>query len=135
MLKNCDECNRVFAHPTRFLCSDCYEKAQSSFNAVKEYLKENQGASVAEVAQETQVEVEIIYEYIREGRLDIVPSDVKYHCEICKAEISSGRLCSKCSGDLARGFRDKPTQIPEPETKPERKSTRVHYLDQIKDRR
>lgn len=135
MLKNCEKCNRVFAHPTRSMCEGCFEEELANFVAVKEYLKENPGASVAQVANETEVDVGIIYEYIRQGRLDIIPSDVKFHCEICGAEISFGRICPKCKGDLVKGFRSQPVSEPEPESKPRDRGSKVHYLDQIKDRR
>lgn len=132
MLKNCQECNRVFAHPTRRLCEDCYQKEQESFAAVKDYLQEHPGAPVGEVSRETEVDLETIYEFIREGRLDVVPGDVQLRCEICGDQISSGRVCSKCRTE----FRKRPHTSPEHDSKPKSTSTKVHYLDQInKDRR
>ena len=41
MLKNCEVCGRVFAHPTRVLCEDCYNEVQAKYRAVKEYLQKN----------------------------------------------------------------------------------------------
>ncbi len=131
VLRNCEECNRVFAHPSRRLCEDCYQKEQEQFTAVKEYLQENPGASVAEVAKATEVDLDTIYEFIREGRLHIIPSDVEFQCEICGDTISTGRVCSKCRAE----FRKSSYVAPEPENKSQSRSSRVHYLDQIKDRR
>ena len=131
MLRNCEECNRVFSHPTRRLCVDCFEKRQEAFNKVKDYLKEHPNASVAQVSVDTEVELETIYEFIREGRLPIIPRDVDLRCEICDAPISVGRVCSKCRAEL-QGEKVRPVQ-----QKREQGSTasRVHYLDRIRDRR
>lgn len=129
MLRNCDECNKVFAHPTRRLCESCYKEAQKAFVTVKEYIIENPGASVATVAQETEVDVEIIYEYIRQGRLNVIPRDVELHCDICGDRINSGRICVKCRSD----FKKKPEE-PVLEQEEKSRSSRVHYLDQIKKR-
>lgn len=132
MLKNCRECNRVFAHPSRDLCEDCYERLQKEFTAVREYLQKNPGASVAEVAKETEVDLDKIYEFIREGRLNVVPHDVQFHCEVCGEIIATGRVCAKCRSEFRKG-----SYIPpEPkETGNSSAGTRIHFLDQIKDRR
>lgn len=128
MLKNCENCNRVFSHPSRSLCDACYQEAQRAFSAVKVFLQENPGATVAEVAHETEVELETIYEYIRQGRLTVVPKDAELLCEICSTPISVGRVCARCRTSLVTG-KEEPLQ---------RKSgdgSRVHYLDQLKGRR
>lgn len=131
MLKNCELCNKVFAHPNRSLCEDCYRSTQKKFDAVKEYLHENPGASVVEVAEATEVEVEIIYEYIKEGRLNIIPKDAQLVCEICGTKIQSGRVCVECRTQLQpEGFG---TSAQPRESR--RQSSKVHYLDQIKRQR
>lgn len=131
VLKNCKECNKVFAHPTRQLCEDCYLEAQQEFEAVKEFLEENPGATVAEVAEATEIDVETIYEYIKEGRLAVVPKDVELHCQICGAKIDSGRVCARCRSD----FRADSAPAPRREDPSRGKGTRMHYLDEIKRRR
>ncbi|HOQ72830.1 MAG: hypothetical protein PHG88_08615 [Limnochordia bacterium] len=131
MLKNCELCGKLFAHPARTLCEDCYGKVQESYEAVKEYLQKHPGASVAEVAQATETEVDTIYQFIREGRLSIIPKDVSLTCEICGAPITTGRICRKCRAELAQTA-PKETQ---PGTKRPVDDSRVRYLDQIKRRR
>ena len=128
MLKNCEECNKVFAHPTRRLCQSCYDIAQKSFTAVKEYLLEHPGATVVEVSNETGVDPELIYEYIRDGRLSVVPKDALLLCEICGDPISSGRVCVKCRSS----FRKNSYEPPESKDKPKDTKTKVHYLNQVK---
>lgn len=128
MLRNCEECNRIFSHPTRTLCNECYEEAQRSFKAVKEYLVENPGASVARVAKETEVPVEIIYEYIQEGRLDVIPKDAVLKCAICGTAINVGRVCTKCRDDL----RSTITTEQGKSRDSLRSRSRVHILDTIR---
>ncbi len=132
MLKNCKECNRVFAHPTRQLCEDCYLQAQQAFEAVKDFLESNPGATVAEVAEATKVDVETIYEYIKQGRLSVVPKDAGLTCQICGAQIDKGRVCSKCRAEL----REDPGAQSESREKERTSGSRMHYLgDEIKRRR
>jgi len=131
VLKNCDVCGKVFAHPTRTLCEECYKEAQARFQAVKDYLQRNPGATVAEVAEATETDVDVIYQYIREGRLSIVPRDAGLQCELCGASIQIGRICSRCLGKLEQAAGKGPVQ----ESRKEADDSKVRYLDQIKRRR
>lgn len=133
MLKNCEACNRVFAHPTRVLCQECHEKAQRAFEVVKDYLQKNPGATVVEVAQATEVDLELIYEYIRQGRLSVVPKDAQLRCAICGNPIDLGKVCRKCREGLKKGSQEELET--RPADKPQSRSTRIHYLDQIRDRK
>ncbi len=130
MLRNCEECNRLFSHPARSLCQDCYDQAKKSFDAVKKYLRDNPGATVAQVARDTEVDLELIYDYIREGRLDVIPKDARLQCSICGAPISVGRVCAKCRNDLRSTMTSEPTRS---QGKP-KVDSRVHTLENIKDR-
>jgi flagellar operon protein (TIGR03826 family) len=130
MLKNCEECNRVFAHPTRSLCEECYEKARKSFDAVKKYLQENPGATVAQVSKDTEVDLELIYEYIREGRLDVVPRDARLQCTICGTSIAVGRVCQSCRSELRSTMTSEPSKSPGTS----KLDSRIHILDNIKNR-
>ncbi len=130
MLRNCEECNRVFSHPTRSLCNECYEEAQKSFKTVKDYLRENPGASVAQVSKETEVPIELIQEYIQEGRLDVIPRDAILKCAICGSAINVGRICAKCRGDLRSTIS---TEKARTRDTGDRARSRMHILDSIRD--
>ncbi len=131
MLKNCDECNRVFSHPTRVLCQECYDQALRSYGAVRDYLKANPGATVAEVAKDTDTTVEVIYEYIRQGRLDVVPKDARLYCAICGTSIDKGKVCASCRNDL-RNTMTQEASKPEGKSK---SSLRVHTAEHIRKQR
>lgn len=130
MLRNCEECNRLFSHPTRVLCQECYEKAKRSFELVKKYLQDNPGATVAQVARDTEVDLELIYEYIQEGRLDVIPKDATLQCSICGASISVGRVCAKCRNELRSTMSSEPSRY----QGKSKNGSRVHILDNLKDR-
>jgi flagellar operon protein (TIGR03826 family) len=130
MLRNCEECNRVFSHPSRGLCPECYEKAQKDFDAVRNYLKENPGATVVEVARETEVDVDLIYEYSQEGRLDVVPRDASLQCTICGASITIGRVCARCRNDLRNTMSQK-AQAPKLKS---RQDAKVYTIEHLKSR-
>lgn len=132
MLKNCADCGRIFAHPARNLCDECYKKVQETFHKVKEFLQKNPGATVVEVANATEVDVETIYEFIREGRLKVVPRDVSLSCEVCGDPITTGRFCARCRSSLVKGLQGE--ELPRPTPKLDTDS-RVRYLDQLKQRR
>lgn len=107
MLRNCIECNRVFSHPTNKLCPECLRLRNQEFEAVREYLREHPNALLIDVVTKTGVRVERIYEFIDEGRLKIVPADVRFRCQVCGAEITSGRICNSCKKQLTSN-RDNP---------------------------
>lgn len=128
LLKNCEVCGRVFAHPTRVLCEDCYNEVQAKYRAVKEYLQKNPGATVAEVAQAAETDVEVIYQFIREGRLSVVPKDAGLTCEICGRPITVGRICHNCRSELeGKAYK--------PPAEKDSDGSRVRYLDQIRRQR
>lgn len=129
MLRNCSQCHRVFSHPTQRLCPSCFQAHQKLFESVKEYLRDHPRAKVAEVAEATGATLEQIYEYIRQGRLSVIPVDIELTCEICDSPITQGRICAKCGQDLEDSpHRSKP--IP---ASPTGSRARMHILDKIRE--
>ncbi|NLM25476.1 MAG: MerR family transcriptional regulator [Firmicutes bacterium] len=136
MIKNCQECNKIFAHPTMKICQSCYNKRNQDFAKVKEYLMKNRYATVAEVSQATEVSIERINEFIEEGRLKMRPVDVVLRCAICDKKIESGRLCNECSAQVKEG--SKSVKKDEDESKQEieeRITGKIHLYDEIRGRR
>lgn len=131
MLRNCQDCNKVFSHPTMRLCQSCYNKKNEEFLKVKEYIINNRSAFIYEVSTETQVSVETINGFITEGRLKIRPADVVLQCAICQSIIESGRVCNKCSSQLQEDY-----SKAEPKLEEQTGETgKVHIYDQIRTRR
>lgn len=71
----CRDCGRLFGFLPRGVCVDCQDLRERRFQAVKEYLADNRGASILQTASETGVEEGLIVGWIREGRLQYAGTD------------------------------------------------------------
>lgn len=102
-LINCKQCGRLFNRVAKDICPDCIKKETDEFSKVSEYLRKNRGASPVEVHEATEVELEIIYRFIREGRLVSTPN-MTYPCDRCGNPTTMGRFCKKCTDELQSQF-------------------------------
>ncbi len=75
-VETCRECGRLFGFLPRGICVDCQDLREQRFQAVREYLRDNPGASVLQTATATGVEEGLIVGWIREGRLRYAGHDV-----------------------------------------------------------
>jgi len=100
-LANCRECGKLFLKISSDICPECQKKEEEDFNRVKDYLKENPNAKIAEIMEGTGVTETRINKFIRAGRLSIKPT-----CESCGKAIDSGRLCPECRLKLLREVRN-----------------------------
>lgn len=66
---SCKGCGGIFAFLPRGLCADCIDRREESFHAVRDYLRDNPGASVIAACTATGVAERVVAEFIREGRL------------------------------------------------------------------
>lgn len=96
-IRNCVRCGRIFRKVSLPFCPACVKLDQEEFERVRRYLKEHPNATVVEVSEETDVPVNRIYGWVREGRLTTGSGgDWSVECEVCGTQISSGRLCDAC---------------------------------------
>lgn len=102
--KQCKYCGTIFQSTGGNECPRCMKDREEKFTIIKEYLYKNQGASVAEISNETGIEEKLILHFLRDGRLEMVVADGSLACEKCGAPIKSGRLCRKCSESLSRAL-------------------------------
>lgn len=105
-VKNCRTCGRLFNYVSGpRICPSCREALEAKFQEVKEYIRENNGAGINEIAEACDVEVSQIHQWLRESRLELAPdSPITLACENCGAPIRSGRFCDKCTNAVAQGF-------------------------------
>lgn len=101
-VKSCKRCGKIFQYITGIqLCPRCKKDEEELFQVVKAYLRENRGATMEEVCQETGASVKMIERYLRDGRLEVMPdSPMALSCEQCGTKIRTGRLCEKCRAKL-----------------------------------
>lgn len=131
-VKNCKGCNRLFQYiggPP--LCPACREALENKFAEVKEFIYQNPGTSIAQVAEETDVSVKQIKQWIREDRLVLSEAtEDGIECEHCGIPIRSGRFCEKCKNQIASGFSatiSRPVASA-PEKKTEKTGNKMRFL-------
>lgn len=72
----CTGCGRIHSFLPRGLCADCIDARETQYRAVRDWLSDNRGASIAEAAEATGVEETLILAFVREGRLETVDPDL-----------------------------------------------------------
>ncbi|MCK8816036.1 flagellar protein [Natroniella sulfidigena] len=105
-IQKCKDCKQIFA-PVRKekRCPDCRRKEEEKFKLVRDYLWDNPGATIEQVHQDTDVEKELIREFVKQGRFDQIGElELSIDCDRCGAPISSGRFCKSCRDALKDGF-------------------------------
>lgn len=105
-VKNCRDCGRLFNYVTGpRLCSECKQKLEDKFMEVRDYIRDNPAANIAEISENMDVSTQQIHQWIREERLIFSPdSMVTIDCEHCGAPIRTGRFCDKCKNEVAHGL-------------------------------
>lgn len=102
-LRNCKRCKRIFMYAMGpQICEVCKKQEEEDFEKVRKFLREYPGATIQEVSAATEVSAQLIYKFLREGRLEVSKdSPIALLCENCGVRITSGRFCINCSRKLA----------------------------------
>lgn len=105
-LKNCRNCKRLFNYITgEPLCGGCKNKLEELFVVTKQYIRDNPGSNVEQVAEACEVSPRQIRRWVREERLTFSDDSlVGLECERCGRMIHSGRFCNECAGGLEKAF-------------------------------
>lgn len=137
-LANCVRCGKVFARIGKNICPDCLAKEEELYKKVREYLEENPGLTVQEVAQRCGVDPKKIYDFLKEGRLEginFAPGSAQWHCESCGSAITAGRLCNKCKTTLKSEVkRQNPSKLSETTSIPGNTAKGKIHLSRWRDR-
>lgn len=95
----CNICNGVLVYKGlgEYQCEECGASQYDDYGKVRNYLDGHRGANVAEISDATGVSHKSIREMIKEHRFEVIDNHGGYiRCEMCGANINSGRLCSQC---------------------------------------
>lgn len=103
-VRNCKQCGRLFNYIGKPICPECLKVREDEFMKVKDFIRQNQGAGIAEVSNGTGVSVQQIRQWIREERLVLtsVSADSGVNCEGCGRPITTGRLCQNCKNQMSQ---------------------------------
>lgn len=133
-IRNCKECGRLFQYNgISKICPRCKRNDEENFKVVREYIYENEEATITEVAEETGVDEDKILRYLREGRLEIIGdnSALILECERCGKGIKTGRFCDECAKELEKELKSGFTNTKE---RQDRKREKMHTAERKKRR-
>ena len=105
-VKTCKSCRRLFNYLTGpMLCAACREKLEDNFVEVKDYIRKNPGCTMQSVADECEVPIAQIKEWVREERLQFSNSSGSgITCDKCGSPIVTGRFCEFCKKEMAQNL-------------------------------
>ena len=105
-VRTCRSCRKIFNYLNGpMLCPACKQALEDKFQEVKAYIEENHGATLAQISEECDVDVQQIRQWLREERLELSSeSGAALECESCGTPIKSGRFCEKCRTSMANNL-------------------------------
>lgn len=134
-VRNCKQCGKLFNCIGKPICPECLRKREEVFIQVKEYIRENPSAGIAEVSEATGTTVNQIRQWIREERLVLASesADVGINCEGCGRPIRTGRMCPNCKKQMSKTLTNAFGMQAPPKTNDDKSSgrksgDRMHYL-------
>lgn len=130
-VRNCRGCGKLFNYVSGMgqLCEACEKQLEEKFLKAKEFIRENKGATISQVAEAAEVTPKQVEKWVREERLTFAEgSAVGIECEKCGAMIRSGRFCPACKGSMTDGlsglYQEKKPEV----VKKERETARMRFL-------
>lgn len=96
-IANCPRCGRIFAPGMKDVCSSCVKEVEEQYERCVQYLRENSGATITEVSENTEVPIKQITKFIRDGRISLLNApNMSYPCDVCGILIREGNMCEAC---------------------------------------
>lgn len=131
-VRNCKGCGKIFNYLCGApLCPTCLKKLDDKFDQVKEYIYNNPGVGIQEVAEENEVSVSQIKRWVREERLAFSnDSSIGLDCEVCGKMIKTGRFCNLCKDKMANKLGNIYKEPEEDRKKDTKENPRMRFLDQ-----
>lgn len=131
-VRNCKGCGKIFNYIGGTpLCEACKRAMEDKFQEVKTYIYDNPDADINQVAEDNDVSVQQIRQWVREERLEFSEnSRVGLACEKCGKMIRSGRFCASCKNKLTNDLNGMyKVKKEEPVKKETTSNARMRFLD------
>ncbi|MBR1855245.1 MAG: flagellar protein [Lachnospiraceae bacterium] len=116
-VRTCRSCRKIFNYVSGpMLCPACRQALEEKFQEVKKYIEDHGTATLPQIAEDCDVDVQQIRQWLREERLELASnSSFVLECESCGGPIRSGRFCDKCRASMANNMQSlikssKPTE-------------------------
>lgn len=108
-IAHCPLCGEVYQKNLRNMCQECSSAEDRMFSQLEFVLRRNRKLTTEEAAVAAGIPVAKIRSWIRTGKLTLGDyPNLADKCDLCKAPIRSGHLCSSCSRrirtDIAKVF-------------------------------
>ena len=108
-LRNCPMCHEFFNYTgLREVCHKCAQKEEDLYQVVYRFLRkrENRAATVDRIEEATGVDKELLYKWVRKGRLHPTNfPNLGYPCDNCGHITHRGKLCDKCQNAIKADLR------------------------------
>ena len=134
-VRSCPGCGKLFNYlgSTTPACPACMAAREELFQKCKEDIRANPGATISKVAEDTEVSVKLIKQWVREERLTFAEgSSVGIECERCGANILTGRFCPACRGNMTQSLNNAAKSLrpePTPVKADTRESAKMRFLN------
>ena len=126
-------CGKLYSYIGKMtpFCSKCMKELEEKFDICKKYIKENPGANIQVVSENTGVSVKMIKQWVREERLTFAEGTlVGIECEACGANILTGRFCANCRTRLTTDLTNSIRPAHGKDTPGKSASARMRFLDE-----
>lgn len=129
-VKVCRGCRKMFQYVMGDeLCPKCKQIEEELFQKVKEYLRQNPGANMYMVNQETGVSAKLLEKFLRQGRLEVAPdSPLAMSCERCGRKISTGRYCIVCKSEVTQDLNNMRRDLMKENVGKEESTAKMRFL-------
>ena len=127
-IKNCPLCHQLYIETGQGMCRDCYAKQEEKARIVISYVKDHPKATVEEVADATEIDLAIIQQLIKEGRLLEVGFQYAYPCSKCGKPILRGKLCAECKTSLTKALNKAKAAIEANEMRDKERRRHLEFL-------
>lgn len=100
-LISCRVCGVIMVKIAKDICPKCFQKEEELFGKIKNFLRANPGASLAQVAEYCGCTEDAVHAFIKSGRLERVGlRRIAHQCELCNTTIYEGVMCAECKKKL-----------------------------------